>query len=67
MKPFTDDSKMPFGKYKGVPMKKVPADWFFWLWTKAGYEKKTEVDPVANYIKRNLSTLKQDHPDGIWE
>jgi hypothetical protein len=29
--------------------------------------KKVKVDPVAEYIYRNLVSLKADYPDGIWE
>jgi hypothetical protein len=64
-----DASLMPFGKYKGRVVACVPASYFFWLWTNADdpMSKKTGVDPVADYIKKNLETLKSKYPDGIWE
>jgi hypothetical protein len=67
MKLLTDNDLMPFGKHRGTRMKAVPADYFFWLWTEAGFEDKVAVDPVADYINRNIKTLRQDWPDGIWD
>lgn len=60
-----DLDKMPFGKHKGEPMQDVPAAYFHYLWTNGMSKKKH--DPVADYIRRNLTALKQEHPDGIWE
>jgi len=31
MKELTDTDPMPFGKYRGIPMKDVPAKYLFWL------------------------------------
>ena len=64
----TDEDKMPWGKYRGTPMLKVPASYYHWLWTneRDPMKNKADVDPVANYIKRNMSALQQEHPDGIW-
>ncbi len=59
-----DNDPMPFGKYKGDPMEKVPASYLHWLWTNG---KSKESDPVADYIRRNLSALAQEYKDGIWE
>lgn len=63
-----DTDKMPWGKYKGIPMQDVPASYFHWLWTneRDPMSRKSDVDQVAAYIKRNMSALQQDHPDGIW-
>lgn len=64
-----DTDKMPWGKYEGTPMCDVPADYLFWLWTnggKAGPLEKRKDCQVADYIRRNLSALEQDYPDGIW-
>lgn len=54
---------MPFGKYKGTPMQDVPASYLHWLWTNG---VKSENSPVANYIRNNIVSLQQEHPDGIW-
>lgn len=31
VKPLGDNDPMPFGKFKGYPMKRVPADYLDWL------------------------------------
>lgn len=59
-----DTAPMPFVKHRGVPMQDVPAGYFHWLWTNG--KKEDKQCPVADYIRRNLSALKQEHPDGIW-
>lgn len=59
-----DISKMPFGKHKGIPMQDVPASYLHWLWTNG---KKEDLEcPVADYIRRNLQSLRMEHKDGIW-
>lgn len=58
-----DLSPMPFGKHKGNPMQEVPASYLHWLW---GEKKNDNQCPVIDYIRRNLSALKQEHKDGIW-
>jgi hypothetical protein len=59
-----DDSPMPFGKHKGIDMKKVPAKYLHWLWT--NLESATETSDVADYIARNIEALRQEYPNGIW-
>jgi len=59
-----DDDLMPIGKYKGRPMKEVPASYLLW-W----YEDKLETDSYINisltfkmlkrYITDNLQFLKE--------
>lgn len=63
-KPLEDLSPMPYGKHTGTPMQDVPASYLHWLWVNG----KSHVygDPVADYIRRNLHALKQEHTDGIW-
>lgn len=63
--PLTDDSRMTFGKFKGVKMSEVPANYLHWLWTNG--KKDDKVCPVADYIRRNLHALSLEHPDGIWD
>ncbi len=65
MKTLDDTDPMPFGQYAGQRMQDVPAAYFHWLWTNGMRENKTS--PVADYIRRNISALKQEHTDGIWE
>lgn len=64
MKPLTDLSPMPFGKYKGEPMQDIPAYYLHYLWTNG--KKEDKLCPVADYIRRNITALKQEYPDGIW-
>lgn len=60
-----DLSPMPFGKHKGEPMQDVPAPYLHWLWTNG---KREDVRcPVAVYIRRNLSALRKEHRDGLWD
>ncbi len=64
-KQLRDTDLMPFGIHKGTPMQDVPASYFHWLWIN-GMRNDTRSD-VADYIRRNLTALQKEHPDGIWE
>ena len=64
MKHLEDTDAMPFGKHKGVPMQDVPASYIFWLWNNG--LKNDKQSSVADYVRRNLSSLRQEHTDGIW-
>jgi uncharacterized protein (DUF3820 family) len=59
-----DLDPMPFGVHKGKPMQDVPASYLHWIWSNG--KKEDKVCPVANYIRRNLTALMQEHKDGIW-
>jgi len=67
----TDTSPMPFGKYgpkpkgQGCMMQDVPASYLHYLWCE-GKKNEIKTCPVAEYIQRNLTALKIEHPDGIW-
>lgn len=63
MKELTDLDPMPFGKHKGKPMQDVPASYLHYLWENG---MKDEDAPVANYIRRSLHAVREEHPDGIW-
>lgn len=65
MNTLEDTSPMPFGKHHGEPMQDVPAHYLHWLWTN-GKNAETKFCPVADYIKRNLSALREEHKDGVW-
>lgn len=60
-----DEDKFPFGKYKGIPMKDVPASHYHWLWK--NNRRDVRGDSVMEYIKRSLSALKKEMPDAIWD
>lgn len=64
MKELTDTDLMPFGKHKGESMQDVPASYLHWLWTNG--MKDDKVSNVADYIRRNISALKQEYKDGVW-
>lgn len=53
MKSLTDDSFMPWGKYEGVKMVAVPANYLLWL-----YENNKCSGAVRDYILDNLEVLK---------
>ena len=64
MKELQDIDPMPFGKHRGALMQDVPARYLHWLWINGKQADKQ--CPVADYIRRNLSALKQENPDAIW-
>ena len=61
----SDTDQMPFGKYRGALMQDIPAFYLHWLFVNG--KKEDKQCPVADYIRRNMDILKQQHPDGIWE
>jgi hypothetical protein len=64
-KQLEDHDLMPFGVHRGEKMEDVPASYLHYLWTTGKRENK--VCPVADYIRRNLSALKMEYRDGIWD
>lgn len=57
-----DDSRMPFGKYKGTQMANVPASYLLWLWEKQGSTKPfgEASQAVQRYILDNLEALRME-------
>lgn len=51
----TDDSLMPYGKFKGDKMANVPADYLLWLL----HNDKCSGD-VKNYILENKTVLESE-------
>lgn len=51
----TDNSLMPFGKYRGEKMANVPADYLIWI-----FENNKCTPAVAKYIAENLSVIKSE-------
>lgn len=49
----TDDSLMPFGKFKGEEMINVPASYLIWL-----YDNDKCSGEVKEYIEDNLDVLR---------
>lgn len=59
---YTDQTRMGFGKHKGKLLQDVPASYLHWLWTQRPLADKQ----LEAYINSNLSSLRTEHPDGIW-
>lgn len=66
MSQLNDTDPMPFGKYKGMPMQDVPANYLHYLWTN-GLRDQTHTSNVAHYIQLNMNALQQENKDLIWE
>lgn len=64
-KQLEDQDPMPFGVHHGEKMEDVPARYLHYLWTTGKREDKT--CPVADYIRRNLSSLAMEYRNGIWD
>lgn len=55
MTKLTDESPMPYGKYKGIAMANVPADYLLFL-----YENNKCSFPVRQYINKNIDVIKME-------
>ncbi|RUP39785.1 MAG: hypothetical protein EKK63_09105 [Acinetobacter sp.] len=53
--PFTDNTPMPFGRYRGKAMVNVPAQYLLWL-----YNNGCGHAGVRNYIIANLNCLNEE-------
>ena len=49
-----DHSPMPYGKYKGEPLKKVPPDYLLWLY----YNDRASTG-IKEYVERNIEALEK--------
>lgn len=56
----TDQDLMPFGKYKGEKMEKVPASYLLWL-----RDQNCNHPQIKDYIEENLTILLSECPDYI--
>ncbi len=52
---FTDNTPMPFGKYRDKAMVNVPAIYLLWLW-----DNGCDHEGVKNYIKANYTLLQNE-------
>jgi len=55
MNKLSDESPMPWGKYKGIQMINVPASYLIWC-----YDNDKCSDNVREYIKDNYDVLKEE-------
>jgi uncharacterized protein (DUF3820 family) len=53
--PLSDNTPMPFGKYRGKPMIEVPAHYLLWL-----FNQGCDDERVKNYIAENLDALNKE-------
>ena len=51
----TDNSIMPFGKFKGEKMANVPSEYLLWL-----FENNKCTPEVAKYIADNIEVIKSE-------
>jgi uncharacterized protein (DUF3820 family) len=75
----SDQDPMPFGKYLGEPMEKVPAGYLLYLWGDCGFWKRDNFKDdrvpntkhgadrmmVTDYIVKNFSSLETECQDKI--
>lgn len=61
----TDQSPMPFGKYKGRLMQYVEPGYLLWLWDNGVHEQPQKA--IHKYIKTSWKALLQECPDYISE
>ena len=62
MSKFTDESVMPFGKFKGYDLGRVPAKYLLWLQAKIleRDHKSLQDKELLLYINKNQGLLKQE-------
>lgn len=59
----TDESLMPFGKYKGEKMANVPASYLMWIydeWTLPNPRFSFVNKDVKEYIEENLDVIQEE-------
>lgn len=52
---FNDETPMPFGRYKGKPLKDVPASYLLWWNDECTRDQWRD---LQEYIKKNIDALK---------
>jgi len=53
----TDESPMPFGKFKGTAMANVDAKYLLWIYDQPGKPRGEEAEAIRNYTIENLDIL----------
>lgn len=51
---YTDETEMPFGKYKGITLANVPASYLLWL-----RDNGNTFGAMRTYLEENLDVLKK--------
>jgi len=55
----TDETLMPYGKYKGIKLANVPASYLIWM-----YENNKLNNWLLAYVKDNLTVLEMEVLNG---
>lgn len=55
---YTDETIMPFGKYVGRPMDKVPASYLLWM---ADQSWAKQWPDILQYIEENRTVLEKEN------
>lgn len=58
-----DTDPMPFGKYQGISMANVPAEYLIFLWDMDNFRYQSG-KKVKEYIKENLEVLQKEAKNG---
>ena len=58
MKKITDNSLMPYGKYKGKKMANIPASYLLWMYRNDKLFKALEV-----YVEENMDVLEKEEKE----
>lgn len=61
-----DTDAMPWGGNRGTSMIELPPKYLNHIW-RGGLKLQVNLDPVANYIYRNLDRLKKKNKKLNWE
>lgn len=56
----TDESLMPFGKFKGIRMEDVPGSYLLWL-----YDEWTLPNPRFGFVNTDVKEYIEDNMDAI--
>lgn len=57
----TDNTKMPFGKYKDRRMKDVPEEYLLWLHDELHRKHNNFTLPIKNYLDENYEAIKENY------
>lgn len=60
MEKITDNSLMPYGKYKGKKMANIPASYLLWMYRNDKLFKALEV-----YVEENMDALEKEEKEEL--
>lgn len=62
MEKITDNSLMPYGKYKGKKMANIPASYLLWMYRNDKLFKALEV-----YVEENMDVLEKEEKEELYK